>query len=229
MTPIYIDNALFIKVEDDKLLGLTGIYVDDAIPFHSIHSGTKDFIKLTDETAKFFDSRRKEFNDTKFAGVSIKKDESGVHLHMKEFIDSLSELSSSASVSDFRFLRATLSCLVHARPDLCCATAMASQVTENTFCERSISTINKVINHLKSTKNTTMSYHPLDMDSLRLVVFSDAAFTNSMNLSSQLGYILLLADGNYNCHVIHFCSKGAHALLDLYWLLKFIPLQMLLI
>ena len=60
MTPTYIDNALFIKVEEDKLLGLTGIYVDD-----SIHSGTKDFIKLTDETAKLFDSRGKEFNDTK--------------------------------------------------------------------------------------------------------------------------------------------------------------------
>ena len=157
-TPTFVDNALFIKIEEDKLLGLTGIYVDD-----SIHSGTKDFIKLTDKTAKLFDSRGKEFNDTKFAGVSIKKDEFRVHLHIKEFIDSLLEYSPVASFSDFRSLRAKLSWLVHVRPDICFATAMTSRVTETTFCEKSISTINKVIKHLKSKKYVTLSYPRLDM------------------------------------------------------------------
>ena len=62
MTPSYVDNALFIKVEHDQLLGLTGTNVDD-----SIHCGNKAFAKLTDETAKLFDSREKEFSNTKFA------------------------------------------------------------------------------------------------------------------------------------------------------------------
>ena len=202
MTPSYVDNALFIKVEHDQLLGLTGIYVDD-----SIHCGNKAFAKLTDETAKLFDSREKEFNNTKFAGVSIEKDDSSFHLHMKEFLDSLSQLSKTASFKDFRSLRAKLAWLVHVRPDICCAVALASQVTEDTFCEKSVSVINKVLTHLKSSKDLTLKYPPLDKNSLRMVVFSDAAFSTSANLTSQLGYIILLADDKNNCHILHYCSR----------------------
>ena len=40
-----------------------------------------------------------------------------------------------------------------------------------------------------------------------MVVFSNAALSNSANIISQLGYIILLADKNHSCHVIHVFSK----------------------
>ena len=81
---------------------------------------------------------------------------------MKEFIDSLSPLSKIASFKDFRSLRAKLAWLVHVRPDICCAVALASQVIEDTFCEKFVSVVNKVITYLKSTKDLTSKYLPFN-------------------------------------------------------------------
>ena len=46
----------------------------------------------------------------------------------------------------------------------------------------------------------------LEKDSLRLLVFTDASFANNKDLSSQIGYVLVLADGNNNANILHWSS-----------------------
>jgi hypothetical protein len=43
----------------------------------------------------------------------------------------------------------------------------------------------------------------LDVDTLQLLVFTDASFTNNKNLSLQIGYILVLADASNKANIIH--------------------------
>jgi hypothetical protein len=44
----------------------------------------------------------------------------------------------------------------------------------------------------------------LDKESLRLIVFTDASFAGNQDLSSQIGYVLVLADGSGRANTIHW-------------------------
>lgn len=46
----------------------------------------------------------------------------------------------------------------------------------------------------------------LDKRLLRLIVFTDASFANNKDLSSQIGYILVLADSSNNANILHWSS-----------------------
>lgn len=46
----------------------------------------------------------------------------------------------------------------------------------------------------------------LDRESLRLVVFTDASFANNKDLSSQIGYVIALADGTNMANIVHWSS-----------------------
>ena len=46
----------------------------------------------------------------------------------------------------------------------------------------------------------------LERESLQLLVFTDALFANNKDYSSQIGYILVLADRHNNANVLHWSS-----------------------
>jgi hypothetical protein len=46
----------------------------------------------------------------------------------------------------------------------------------------------------------------LAKESLRLIVFTDASFANNRDLSSQIGYVLVLADGTGRANIIYWSS-----------------------
>jgi len=46
----------------------------------------------------------------------------------------------------------------------------------------------------------------LDKDSLKLIVFTDSSFANNQDLSSQIGFVITLADKNNRANIIHWSS-----------------------
>ena len=46
----------------------------------------------------------------------------------------------------------------------------------------------------------------LDRNSLKLIVFTDSSFANNPDLSSQMGFIVVLADGSNKANIIHWSS-----------------------
>jgi hypothetical protein len=46
----------------------------------------------------------------------------------------------------------------------------------------------------------------LDKTSLKLLVFTDASFANNKDLSSQIGYIIVMADSNNQANIIYWLS-----------------------
>lgn len=62
---------------------------------------------------------------------------------------------------------------------------------------------------IKNLKNMVLKYYKLDMDVLHIRVYSDASFASKENNNSQLGYIIMLSDGNENVHVLLYCSKNS--------------------
>lgn len=113
----------------------------------------------------------------------------------------------SSSFSDFRSKRQELAWLTHTRPDIACAVNKASQVTEENISEDDIKKINKVVKTAKKYSMRGLTQQKLDISTLRVVVYSDAAFATNSDHTSQLGYVVLLCDGNNNCNILHFSSS----------------------
>ena len=51
-----------------------------------------------------------------------------------------------------------------------------------------------------------LRFAPLDPDSLQLIIFTDASFANNKDLSSQIGFIIALADRNNQANILHWSS-----------------------
>jgi hypothetical protein len=44
---------------------------------------------------------------------------------------------------------------------------------------------------------------PLDISSLSLLVFIDASFANNKDLSSQIGFVIILTNRNQSANILH--------------------------
>jgi hypothetical protein len=51
-----------------------------------------------------------------------------------------------------------------------------------------------------------LRFVPLDQDSLQLIVFTDASFAGNKDLSSQIGFVIVLADTNNRANILHWSS-----------------------
>jgi hypothetical protein len=91
-------------------------------------------------------------------------------------------------------------------PDILCAVSLSTQVTPDTYTQSEVSKLNKVLSHAKTHKEFQLSYPPLDKNSLRVDVHSDASFAGNSDMSTQIGYIIVLADKHNTCHVLKFSS-----------------------
>lgn len=63
----------------------------------------------------------------------------------------------------------------------------------------------KVIDYMRRTKNIGLKFVKLDQNSLRLMVFTDAAFVNAEGFSAQLVFVLALTDASVRANVLHYC------------------------
>ena len=91
---------------------------------------------------------------------------------------------------------------MNSRPGTACAVAFSSQITESTFGEKCYKLLNRIIKHLRATKDVCLQFPKLDLESLQLSFYSDASFNNKDDHSSQLGYVILLMDGTGSCCVL---------------------------
>lgn len=82
--------------------------------------------------------------------------------------------------------------------------SVAAQAIEVT--EKDVKSLNKRIQWQIQSGSRGLRFVKLDRDSLRLLAFTDASFANNRDLSSQIGYVLTLADGNNNANILHWSS-----------------------
>lgn len=61
-----------------------------------------------------------------------------------------------------------------------------------------------VIKRVKTTSNRTLKQHPLEDNSLTIIAFFDSSFDSNMDLSTQLGYIIIFPTilGILKCYIL---------------------------
>jgi hypothetical protein len=131
-----------------------------------------------------------------------------VKVNQAQYLHSLKVLPTDASYEDFRSARMKLAWLVHSRPDVSYCAATAAQVTPDLFqaSTNAIRRLNSSIKRLHESPNEALRFPILDISSLRICVYCDASFANNDDMSSQMGYIVFLTDGNNRCAPLSYKS-----------------------
>lgn len=197
------DLSLFFKHASGKLVGASGTYVDDIIRI-----GAKEFrISSSMMTGDRFDSKPTKGLPFTFTGLEMGLDHDRITLKQTRYIQSLQEVPSDATFEGFCSIRAKLAWVVHSRPDVAFAVSRLSQHTAETFRKEAIALANRTIAYLRSTSDLHISFPALDSESLFLVCYSDASFSNNADMTSQLGYIVILMDKHQRRTIIQFASR----------------------
>lgn len=108
----------------------------------------------------------------------------------------LTGVNKVATPSEFTRERAKIQYIANCtRPDLCAAYQQIA-VPEDQLTEKQYKSLNKLVERCNSTSEIGLKYLSLDKDNLRLMLFTDASFGNAANLKSELGFVILLVDGD---------------------------------
>jgi len=206
MKPTRGDPCVLYRPADSKsqCMGLTVLKVDDSFG----HGDTKFLDDEERESRRFKCKPRKlvKKGDTvDFNGCCISVKENSVHWLGQD--DKLRNLKVPETPEELVSTRAQIqyigSCT---RPDLCAPVQlMASAVTnpeQRTFLE-----MKKIVDWCHETCNVPLKYVPLDYDTIRLALFTDASFANTDLLKSQLGFVLVLIDASNRANIIHYGSS----------------------
>lgn len=207
MEPMAGDPALYIKNGDDGVEGTLGKYVDD-----TLLGGNEAFQVLTEKSLEAFESRPRTWDNVEFLGVAVETvpgSPRSFRLHQASYVAVTRQLPLDVRYERFVSARAGFAWLAHSRPDLCCAINRAAQVSGSSVCTRHVQELNKATKYARTTGDLMLTYTPLDRATLHLRVYADASFASNDDLSSQLGYIVLLCDRMDRCHVLTYSSKKA--------------------
>ena len=91
------------------------------------------------------------------------------------------------------------------QPEAAYDLSSAAQVIKPT--EDDINKLNKRLTWQRENPSRGLTFVLLKGEGpLRLVVFTDLFFANNSNYSSQIGYVIVLADEENNANIIHWSS-----------------------
>ncbi len=204
MNSTKFDPCVLYKRNQEGLIGLTTLQVDDSYGF-----GSEDFLNDEGrESTKFKSKERqilKEGDQSEFNGCVIKVNTGNVYELIQS--DKLRSLRAPETQKDFVSTRAKaqyIGCCT--RPDICAKVQLLPSATEQPTTQN-FKSLKKVVEWCRRTSETGLKFVPLDVNSLRLVLFTDASFANTENLKSQIGFVLLLADGSNRANIIHYGSS----------------------
>ena len=153
----------------------------------------------------------KQIADLNFFGVHIEQVADGVIMDHENCISSFPRcVSIKADQGILRKLRGNLSWCVYAtRPDLACYWAKPSQVQKRRVKNTETRLLSKVVKLLKN-QNVLLILRRLDLDTLRIAVYTDAGFASNWDQTSQLGFVLVFNDARRKCSIIRWSSYKSH-------------------
>ena len=128
-------------------------------------------------------------------------------MKQERYIVGVEQAASAASQEDlFTSLRGRLSWWPSStRTDLSYYTAKLGQVRPDECGKREINLLRKAIIILKE-KNIQLTYPKLDHKTESFMVYKDAGFATNADMTSQLGFIVLMTDESKRCAILHWNS-----------------------
>ena len=208
----FLDKTVFYKQDAQGLCGLILTHVDDFL-----HCGSSTFEKsVLIPLCQRFKVGERAMKDFKYVGLHITQEENNISVNQIKYAESIeppdmiksSEGLSGKEQTDFRALSGALQWLSNGtRPDLAFDTLLLS-------CKMKEASRQDMLNCLKTIKRAKLEEVKMKFPDLgkisRLVIYSDASFANLPdNVSSCMGYVILLVEDNKNRNTEHKCCLVA--------------------
>ena len=194
-----------IQGDKEKRIGIVGMQVDD-----SLIAGTTKFLKdeeLELKHAKLTAKPLEELeidNDLSFNGGQISKHGGSIKVTQEKQTQKIKLIEGKDVKAQYIAQRALGAYIAaNCQPERSFDFAFAAQSTDPK--EKEVKDLNKALQWQKTTKRG-LSFVKLDMSNTKIVVFTDSSFANNHDLSSQIGYVVTMVDGNGNANVIHWSS-----------------------
>lgn len=200
--------------------GVVGMQTDDTLILASGEMAEREEEKLLE--AKLLAKAREKLSPDfplKFNGGLIQQLADGISLTQEQQCHNLNAISSRTSTStgtrgvtrvltpkdQYIAQRARGAYIASmCQPEASFDLSFAAQAVNPT--EIDAKALNKRLEWQIANPKRGLKFVKLDVKTLQLVAFTDASFANLKDLSSQIGYVLVLMDGNNKANIIHWSS-----------------------
>jgi len=204
MKPTRSDPCVLYRRTNEKLDGVTVLQVDE-----SFGIGCKQFLDDEEKESSRFQSKpRKIFTEgdrCTFNGSDIALRPGNVFEMEKS--KKLRKIISPKTQDEFVNARAQakyIGCCT--RPDLCAVVQLLATSVPNPS-PSDYKTMQKIVARCHDIADVGLRFVPLDVETLRISMFTDASFANAANYKSQIGFVLVLTDASNRANIIHFGSS----------------------
>lgn len=230
MSPSTYDHCfLYRKNLQRDLIGITGMQTDDTLTsatdeFAKLEQETitaasiisKPVQKLTTETRLMFNgavlkrginnsivvSQPKQCQNLSIVKEVLKENTSSRERPQKELSvkeQFVAQRARGAYIASVCQLEATFDYSVAAQID-------HSAFPNDPSDDETIKNLNKRIYWQMNNPDRCLTFKPLNLSTVKLVVFTDASYANNRDMSSQIGYVIVMMDDNDNANLVHWTS-----------------------
>jgi hypothetical protein len=187
------DPCLLVTTAEERRFGIVGMQTDDTLGLSDL-----DFEQLEEQELRNadFPAKPKEVlsrdNSIQFNGciVTMSKDSRSIHLRQKNQGNNIQLVKDTDDYIQQRARGAYIAstCQPEASYDL----SVAAQQREPDATD--IRALNKRLQWQIDNIGRGLQYIPLELESARLYVFVDGSFANNKDLSSQIGFVIILGN-----------------------------------
>jgi hypothetical protein len=220
MTTSTYDPCL-LHTNQDQGFGLVGMQTDDTLILADNNFATQEEYEIT--TASILCKPREQLTPStplKFNGGLISEDCQRILLtqertlkliqlikdHNSDMVSSRGKLRKDVSPYEQYISQRALGAYVASmsQPEAAYDLSYAAQTT--TPEKADIAALNKRLQWQLDNTDRGLRFVKIDLKTARLIVFADASFAGNKDLSSQIGYLIVLADEKNNANIVHWSS-----------------------
>ncbi|KAI0994317.1 hypothetical protein K3495_g13865 [Podosphaera aphanis] len=219
MIPSTFDPCLLHTTDDN--LGLVGLQTDDTLILANSVFAAREEDQLKE--AKFLAKEREKLtasNNLQFNGGLITLINNNIYLSQEKQCNNIrlignketdikgarGKIRKSATPKDQYIAQRARGAYVASmcQPEASFDLSFAAQCVNP--MEDDAKLLNQRLKWQINNNNRGLKFVPLDINSLQLLVFTDASFAGNKDLSSQIGYVIVMTDKHKNANIIHWSS-----------------------
>ena len=205
----------------NKPFGVVGLQTDDTLFVGDSDFAIQEQVQL--QKAQFLAKEREQLSSTKdlkFNGGIIHQDGDTLTLTQERQCNNLKLISNKATSTtsargavcegldsrDQYVAQCARGAYIASvcQPEAAYDLSVAAQATEPT--EKDVKALNTRLQWQLENAARGLSFVELDKSTLQLLTFTDASFANNKDLSSQIGYVVVLADAEGKANILHWSS-----------------------
>lgn len=186
--------------ENSTPFGISGLQTDDTLFLANL-----SFARLEQNKMTFLCKEREKLtNDRnlKFNGSLIQLEKGTINLSQKSQCDKIKSAIDKNSYIAQRARGAYVATMC--QPEAAYDLSFAAQIRDPQITD--IQRLNRRLTWQQNNSLRGLKFIPLDISTLKLVVFTDSSFATNPDYSSQLGYVIALVDGEGKANTIHWQS-----------------------